>query len=233
MGFVLFTAVLMYYLRPRDEENAQFKSLRATLFLATMMLTGQGGPDEELPWYTSCVVVLTGVVSIGMFAIPASMLTWGFEGEAERLAKLRKHRASISVTQEMPSQETPSREADVNDQWSYSSDDYSSDEDYLNTIAGYEDDSDEEEKEARRTFNLVDTDRSGQVSMDEFLEYSRMMSQNRKSLRQTFGSPTSAQSSVRLEVLEQKVDEMSKKLDRICEILEEKRNSERALAAGI
>lgn len=113
------------------------------------------------------------------------------------------------------------------------SDDYSSDEDYLNTIAGFEDDSDEEENEARRTFRLLDTDRSGQVSMNEFLEYSRMMSQNRKSLRQSFGSPTSVQCSVRLEVLEQKVDEMSKKLDRICEILEEKRNSERALAAGI
>jgi hypothetical protein len=41
MAFVLFTAVLMYYLRPRDEEHAQFKSLPATLFLATMMLTGQ------------------------------------------------------------------------------------------------------------------------------------------------------------------------------------------------
>jgi hypothetical protein len=60
MGFVLFTAVLMYYLRPRDEENVQFKSLRATLFLATMMLTGQvserGFPKKKMicesipPW---------------------------------------------------------------------------------------------------------------------------------------------------------------------------------------
>ena len=41
MGLVLCTAVLMYYLRPRDEENSQFKSLPATIYLATMMLTGQ------------------------------------------------------------------------------------------------------------------------------------------------------------------------------------------------
>ena len=41
MAFVLITAVLMYYLRPREEEHPQFKSLPATLFLATMMLTGQ------------------------------------------------------------------------------------------------------------------------------------------------------------------------------------------------
>jgi len=84
MAFVLFTGVLMYYLRPRDEEHSQFRSLSATLFLATMMLTGQGGPDGELPWYTSSVIVLTGIFSIGMFAIPASMLTWGFEGKVIR-----------------------------------------------------------------------------------------------------------------------------------------------------
>lgn len=41
LGLVLSTAVLMYYLRPRDEDNAQFRSLPATLFLSTMMLTGQ------------------------------------------------------------------------------------------------------------------------------------------------------------------------------------------------
>lgn len=41
LAFVLMTALLMYYLRPRDQEHAQFKSLPATLFLATMMLTGQ------------------------------------------------------------------------------------------------------------------------------------------------------------------------------------------------
>lgn len=41
LGFVLITGLLMYYLRPRDQEHAQFKSLPATLLLATMMLTGQ------------------------------------------------------------------------------------------------------------------------------------------------------------------------------------------------
>ena len=41
LAFVLITALLMYYLRPRDQDHAQFKSLPATLFLATMMLTGQ------------------------------------------------------------------------------------------------------------------------------------------------------------------------------------------------
>jgi hypothetical protein len=78
VGMVLFTSVLMYYTRPKNHE--QFESLSATIYLSTLMLTGQGGPDGQLPWYTSAVVLLTGVFSIGMFAIPASMLTWGFEG---------------------------------------------------------------------------------------------------------------------------------------------------------
>jgi voltage-gated potassium channel len=77
VGLVLFTAVLMYYLRPRDQVHPEFKSIPNTLYLSTLMLTGQGGPDGEIPWYTSSVVLLTGVFSIGMFAIPASMLTWG------------------------------------------------------------------------------------------------------------------------------------------------------------
>ena len=42
---------------------------------------GQGGPDGELPWYTSSVMILTGFLGVGMFAIPLSMLTWGFEGK--------------------------------------------------------------------------------------------------------------------------------------------------------
>ncbi|KAL3919393.1 MAG: hypothetical protein SGILL_003774 [Bacillariaceae sp.] len=41
IGMVLFTSVLMYYARPPHHE--QFESLPATIYLATLMLTGQGG----------------------------------------------------------------------------------------------------------------------------------------------------------------------------------------------
>lgn len=75
IGLVLITAVLMYYLRPQGEEYSKdFESLAATMYLSTLMLTGQGGPDGDLPWYTKSVVLMTGVFSIGMFAIPASMV---------------------------------------------------------------------------------------------------------------------------------------------------------------
>lgn len=71
---VLVTAVLLYYLRPlNDADSSQdFHSIAATLYLSTLMLTGQGPPDGDLPWYTKLVVLTTSVFSVAMFAIPAS-----------------------------------------------------------------------------------------------------------------------------------------------------------------
>jgi hypothetical protein len=56
------------------------------------MLTGQGTPTGALPWYTKCIVVLTAIFSVPIFVIPAGMLTWGFEAEAERLMRKRRDR---------------------------------------------------------------------------------------------------------------------------------------------
>jgi voltage-gated potassium channel len=117
VGLVLLTSIMMYYLRPQEPDHSQdFQSLGATMYLSTLMLTGQGGPDGEMPWYTKAVVLLTGIFSIGMFAIPASMLTWGFEAEAERMAQLAysKQRKPESTVE--------------HDNWSFSSDDYSTGE---------------------------------------------------------------------------------------------------------
>ena len=75
----------MYYLRPQGDDvslvddASDFESISKTMVLSTLMLTGQGGPSGKLPWYTQLVVLLTGIFSVAMFAIPASMLTWGFE----------------------------------------------------------------------------------------------------------------------------------------------------------
>ena len=76
---IVLTAVLLYYARPPPGKHAndEFESIAATMYISTLMLTGQGGPDpENFPWYTRIVVLLTGVFSIAVFAIPASMLTW-------------------------------------------------------------------------------------------------------------------------------------------------------------
>jgi hypothetical protein len=75
---VLFTSILMYYLRPRGDsvktidDPGDFDSIGSTMVLSLLMLTGQGGPSGELPWYTQCVVLLTGMFSVAMFAIPGT-----------------------------------------------------------------------------------------------------------------------------------------------------------------
>jgi hypothetical protein len=187
-----------------------------------------------------------------MFAIPASMLTWGFEGEAERLAKLRWKQAT---GQNNGTQQT---ENDRNDDWSYSrlvdcftryeitpfrilrcilsicffvsslpsfpmafiSNDYSTDEEYLNTIAGFEDDEDnDEEDEAKKVFALADLDGSGNISLGEFLKLSREIEANREMLNKSLRDPSPLLAN-RLQKLEEKVEDNSKKLDRICNILE-------------
>jgi voltage-gated potassium channel len=90
MYLVVVTSILLYYLRPRGDDVegvddiTAFESIASTMVLSILMLTGQGGPSGKLPWYTQAIVLLTGIFSVAMFAIPASMLTWGFEAEAQR-----------------------------------------------------------------------------------------------------------------------------------------------------
>ena len=51
------------------------------------MLTGQASPEGTLePPAFRAAVMLTAFLSVPFFAVPAAMLTWGFEGEAQRLA---------------------------------------------------------------------------------------------------------------------------------------------------
>lgn len=218
VGLVLFTAVLMYYFRPRESDHPQFRSLSSTMYLATLMLTGQGGPDGEIPWYTSFVVLLTGIFSIGMFAIPASMLTWGFEGEAARLAKHRFMMASGQLRTTSASTE----EDGIHDDWSYSSDDYSTDDEYLKTIAG-EDDSDGEDETKRllHDFQMADVDGSGTISLTEFIKLSRETKATAaQSKVETVNTDVAPRLTSRLDELEKKVEANGEKMDRILALLE-------------
>ena len=90
---LLGTSTVLYYLRPglgsQEDDMANFYSIPDCMYLAILMLTGQGVPDGVLPWYTKIIVVVTAVFSVALFTIPSSMLTWGFEAEAARLAKRR------------------------------------------------------------------------------------------------------------------------------------------------
>jgi len=88
---LLFTSTALYYAN-RNSDDPAFSSIPATMYLAILMLTGQGDPDGDLNLPTQLLCAVTATFSVGMVAIPASMLTFGFEIEATRLAKHRRER---------------------------------------------------------------------------------------------------------------------------------------------
>jgi len=166
---LLLTSTILYYLRPKGElDSNDFMSIPDCMYLAILMLTGQGVPDGDLPWYTKLIVMATAVFSVAMFAIPASMLTWGFEAEAERMARVRYERRKrhkeyrAAYGRDPPPSDSSSSSLDGCD---------SSDEEYFRTIAGVDDEADEEKREkaqALKMFRMGDKDDSNGLSFEEF-----------------------------------------------------------------
>jgi hypothetical protein len=237
-GLIMFTAVLMYYLRPQemdDEENEW--SISTTIYYSTLMLTGQGGPDGKLPWYTQVVVLMTGLFSIGMFAIPASMLTWGFEAEAQRVASKTRRRYLQKISGGF-NLSSPSSSSSSEDNGSHSAS--SSDEEYFKLIAGEGDDHDkgdslmqkEAEESLRKLRELIlmfqnaDSDGSGSLSKDEFLRMVYPILPNGKddmqpSVSDEIGRTSSLTLlSTKVNTLEIRLEETNSKLDQILNLLE-------------
>lgn len=229
---VLVTAVLMYYLRPQgnannDVDSDDFSSLLATMYLSTLMLTGQGGPEGDLPWYTKGVILLTGFFSVAMFAIPSSMLTWGFEAEAERCAKKTRQKYVESL-RPSPNDNNDNEDDNASGYSNYLSSSSSSegdttDEEYLAIIAGGDEEEgegaaekkpqDEVVKQLIRTFQTSDVDASGSLSMDEFVE---LMTDPSLASMSMVGMATSVGLlAKRVHHLEQELTESHRKLDLI------------------
>lgn len=137
---VVVTSVLMYYLRPRGldvdgvDDISDFESIGSTMVLSILMLTGQGGPSGKLPWYTQAIVLLTGMFSVAMFAIPASMLTWGFGIKAKRRIQA-KRRGEVYVSDTSSSSSDSSSVSCLGDI-------STSDEEYMNIIGAEDEDED-------------------------------------------------------------------------------------------
>ena len=55
----------------------------SAVYVSAMMLTGQASPEGDMDAPLRGVVLLTAFLSVPFFAVPAAMLTWGFEGEAQ------------------------------------------------------------------------------------------------------------------------------------------------------
>ena len=242
-GLIMFTAVLMYYLRPQGgdlSDDGDEWSISTTIYYSTLMLTGQGGPEGDLPWYTQVVVLMTGLFSIGMFAIPASMLTWGFEAEAQRVALKTRRRYLQKISGDVPSSSSSSSSSsdDCNGYHSASS----SDEEYLKLIAGGGEDEnkggekqDKEAEEALRKmreliimFQDADTDGSGSISKEEFLRLASPILPkgvpnnvyDEHSAVDDIEQLTSTLLLKRVNRLEAKLDETNNRLDRLLSLLE-------------
>lgn len=101
------------------------------------MLTGQGIPDGTMPWYTRIVISVTCIFAIAQFAIPASMLTWGFEQEAERNIvknhdKEKKIAGKLLKGKQIPESSSSSDNSDRESEW----------EGYLEQVAGSDSEAD-------------------------------------------------------------------------------------------
>ena len=181
---ILLMSTVLYYMAPPPDTPGledDFESIPATMYLSVMMLTGQGQPGGQLPWYTKVIVVVTAVLATAQFAIPASMLTWGFEQEAER--RLHKnHEAQIKQKERILRGDTEwdvddissssTSESDVGHEWA----------EYEAVVVGNDSDSEEDNvasashltsltaSEAARiakVFSILDADFSGMLQTKE------------------------------------------------------------------
>jgi voltage-gated potassium channel len=144
---LLVCSVMLFYTRPPVEMDHidNFSSVLACMYLAILMLTGQGEPDGQLPWYTRVVVSVTALFAIAQFAIPAAMLTWGFEQEAEqnivknnsREEKVIGHFLGGTFSADIVLSSSSSDESDRHEEW----------ESYRKQVAGEEESSSSAESE--------------------------------------------------------------------------------------
>jgi len=173
---ILLLSTILYLLAPARDPSKQvddYTSIPATMYLSVMMLTGQGQPDGYMPWYTKIVVCITSVFAVGLFAIFASMLTWGFEQEAEARIK-RKHEeekkrveailngVDVDFVEELSSSSSDEDRA-VGSDW----------EDYRANVVGSDSDDDEHEltaqeiDRAQNAFLRLDVDNSGFIATSD------------------------------------------------------------------
>jgi len=207
---VLVTSVLLYYFRPPDDDN--FQSIGSTMYISTLMLTGQGGPDaDKVPWYTKSVILLTGIFSIGMFAIPASMLTWGFEAEAERLAIETRKRAKGDYK----------CEHSETSEWEGTDSDDHRDEEYQKIIAGEDDEDKDASSAILKIFRDADIDGSGSLTSSEFLtQFKKNQMQWPSGTEGLAAAAATPDVNRRMVSLEKEVSSLHAKVDKIIQLLQ-------------
>ena len=169
---MLTTATFLYYIARADENlndtHGDFGSIPSALYVSTMMLTGQGGPDGDIPWYVKVLCGTTAIFGVAFFVLPASILVWSFEAEAERLiAKDREERLKRKKMKDRGETPITSSSADSDKpDGAFSSDAW---EAYEKVILGDVEDDDKKSKDemTKKLFDKMDVDRSGKISREE------------------------------------------------------------------
>lgn len=170
---LLTCSIVLYYTRPPVDPKANFSSILNCFYLSVLILTGQGIPDGVMPWYTSVVISITAIFAIAQFAIPASMLTWGFEQEAERnIKKNHDHEKKIASKllkgKQIPESSSSSDASDRESEW----------EGYLEQVAGSdsESDSNKSKKSGDKVDKPVENVREHALTPEEKVRAERIFS---------------------------------------------------------
>ena len=230
---MMTTSTLLWYMAPQHDSAGDdaddFSSIPATFYLSILMLTGQGTPTGILPWYTKVIVMLTAVFSVPIFVIPSSMLTWGFEAEAERLMqKKREARKKLKLAKRRGTRVDSSSSSDEQNIFESEDEEVAWDE-YERVVLGEDnDDGKKEENEMSKDdkkllqdvsdyFSKADIDTDGTLSMLEFFEFAR--SQRGKD-HLSNGVPNMGKASphantLRLQQFEGRLARMEEKLDKL------------------
>lgn len=141
---ILMCSILLWYTRPPNDKKDNFHSILACMYLAILMLTGQGEPNGVMPWYTRVMICVTALFAIAQFAIPASMLTWGFEQEAEHnivktADREKKMAARVRKGMHIPESSSSSGESERLEEW----------EGYLEQVVGSGSESEKEDDQVK------------------------------------------------------------------------------------
>ena len=227
---MMTTSTLLWYLAPKHDSAVddvdEFSSIPATFYLSILMLTGQGTPSGVLPWYTKVIVMLTAVFSVPIFVIPSSMLTWGFEAEAERLMRRKRESRKKSKLAKQCGTKMESSSSSEEEKVFESEDEESAWDEYERVVLGDDNGDDDKagnemSKEDKKLlqdvsdyFAKADVDSDGTLSMLEFFEFARLQRGGNLSAAVTTG-PESPQDTSQLRQFESRLTTVENKLDKL------------------
>mmetsp|Transcript_29178 Transcript_29178/g.73126 ORF Transcript_29178/g.73126 Transcript_29178/m.73126 type:complete len:327 (+) Transcript_29178:1181-2161(+) len=103
---VIMTAAALFY-----ADRGQFGSIPSSLYVALGMLTGSAAPERVDTITLRVICSISTIFSVAVCSIPAAMLAWGFEAEAERRIDARREAHRRRLEAERAGRRLPERAA--------------------------------------------------------------------------------------------------------------------------